>query len=336
MNQALTPSLATVAARLAADAGTDPLPPDDSTVDGTAGDWRSIAVPAAAAGLFARAADSAVLAARPLGAGQIHLLPALHGGASLLLDAWLPARQCWRGWLVTPDAAYAGPTDLVIEERDAPVDGRAGLVLCEGQVEAEPARLGICIGVLSQERLAAVAWLGKHGNDGQAYPRPGVVARRAVGTDYVLTGSSLAIGDPRATYWQLVYDAALRIGLRKATDVPAVRAAGAANSPRWLKSVAAIAAGVAVLQFGWILSTPAPQEYGVAEYRGGSGRDDLPRVRVLFRGEATEQEIRSWLQREQIAIVAGPDALGAFTLQLRAGQVLPPPGPANPLARINP
>jgi len=338
---ALTPSLAIVAARL-------PSPPSsaellDADVAGTSPDWRGIAVPEHLMERFARRSDAAPLAGRPIAGGQIHLLARCPGFGAVLLDAWDSTRQRWRGWLVTPDAAYADACGLVVEERDAPADPRAGLVLCDMPVTVSVTDLGACLGVFSQERLQAARWLETHGRANGATAAPGVIARVALpGDDYALTGTPLSseLGkDGRVAYRQL-----LRQGLQQLQIAPADAAAPqltpikAVNASRWLKIVTAVAASVMVVQSAWLFLPKDQAVVGNAEFRnGGSGVETGVRFRVLFRAEATEAEIRTWLQREQLEIVAGPDTLGAFTVLSRNRQkVLPPPGPGNPLAVINP
>ncbi|WFR80032.1 hypothetical protein P9875_02310 [Janthinobacterium rivuli] len=339
---ALTPSLAIVAARL-------PSPPSsiellDEDVAGDTPDWRGIAVPEHLMERFARRSDAAPLAGRPIAGGQIHLLARRPGFGAVLLDAWDSSRQRWRGWLVTPDASYADACGLVVEERDAPADPRAGLVLCDMPVTLAVTDLGACLGVFSQERLQAARWLEWHGRANAATAAPGVIARVALpGDDYALTGTPLSseLGkDGRVAYRQL-----LRQGLQQLQIAPADAAAPAAKVPmqaananRWLKLVTAVAASVMVVQSAWLFLPKEGAVVGNAEFRnGGSGVETGVRTRVLFRAEATEAEIRTWLQREQLEIVAGPDTLGAFTVLSRNRQkVLPPPGPGNPLAVINP
>ncbi|NHQ89002.1 hypothetical protein [Janthinobacterium lividum] len=340
---ALTPSLAIVAARL-------PSPPSpaellDGEVAGDTPDWRGIAVPEHLMERFARRSDAAPLAARPIAGGQIHLLARRPGFGAVLLDAWDSTRQRWRGWLVTPDTAYADACGLVVEERDAPADPRAGLVLCDMPVTLAVTDLGACLGVFSQERLQAARWLELQGRANSAAAAPGVIARVALpGDDYALTGTPLSseLGkDGRVAYRQL-----LRQGLQQLQIVSADAAAPAAKVPmqaananRWLKLVTAVAASVMVVQSAWLFLPKEGAVVGNAEFRSGSGSgvETGVRTRVLFRAEATEAEIRTWLQREQLEIVAGPDTLGAFTLLSRDRQkVLPPPGPGNPLAVINP
>lgn len=344
---ALTPSLTIVAARL-------PSPPSsaellESDVAGATPDWRGIAVPDHVMQRFARRRDAAPLAARPIAGGQIHVLARCPGFGAVLLDAWDGAQQRWRGWLVTPDTAYADACGLVVEERDAPADPRAGLVLCDMPLTLAVADLGACLGVFSQERLQAARWLELHGRANTAPAAPGVIARVALpGDGYALTGTPLSteLGkDGRVAYRQL-----LRQGLQQlqiavappASDAAAVKpvpaAKQAANASRWLKVVTAVAASVMVVQSAWLFLPKDNAVVGNAEFRnGGSGVETGVRMRVLFRAEATEAEIRTWLQREQLEIVAGPDTLGAFTVLSRdRRKVLPPPGPGNPLAVINP
>ncbi len=338
---ALTPTLAIVAARL-------PSPPSsaemlDAEVSGDTPDWRGIAVPEYLLQRFARRSDAAPLAARPIAGGQIHLLARRPGFGAVLLDAWDSSRQRWRGWLVTPDTAYADACGLVVEERDAPADPRAGLVLCDMPVTLDVTDLGACLGVFSQERLQAARWLETHGRANAATAAPGVIARVALpGDDYVLTGTPLSseLGkDGRVAYRQLLRQGLqqLQIATADATAPQLKTPVKAANSNRWLKLVTAVAASVMVVQSAWLFLPKENAVVGNAEFRSGSGVETGVRTRVLFRAEATEAEIRTWLQREQLEIVAGPDTLGAYTLLSRDRQkVLPPPGPGNPLAVINP
>jgi len=344
---ALTPSLAMIAARLeTAPASTELLA--DEVVQGDTPDWRDIAVPPHLLEHFARRNDAAPLAKRPIGGGQIHALARRPGFGALLLDAWQPALGQWRGWLVTPDAAYADACGLVVEERDAPANPRAGLVLCDMPVCVDVAELGVCLGVLSQDRLQAARWLEQHGRDNAAQAAPGVIARVALPGGYALTGTPLATElhqDGRLAYRQLLRQGLqqLQIAAAPAAATPAVAVTPvtpvkAANASRWLKLVTAVAATVMVAQSIWIFLPTEFTRIDNAEYRGGgSGVETGKRIRVLFRADATEAEIRVWLRRQQLEIVSGPDTMGAFTLLTRDQQtVLPPPGVGNPLAVINP
>ena len=338
---ALTPSLAIVAARLpSAPTSAELL---DADVSGDTPDWRGIAVPEHVLAGFARRSDAAPLAARPIAGGQIHLLARHPGFGAVLLDAWDSTRQRWRGWLVTPDTAYADACGLVVEERDAPADPRAGLVLCDMPVILAVTDLGACLGVFSQDRLQAARWLETHGRANAATAAPGVIARVALpGADYALTGTPLSseLGkDGRVAYRQLLRQGLQQLQIAAADALaPVAKPEQAANASRWLKLVTAVAASVMVVQSAWLFLPRDGAVVGNAEFRnGGSGVETGVRTRVLFRAEATEAEIRSWLQREQLEIVAGPDTLGAFTVLSRDRQkVLPPPGPGNPLAVVNP
>ena len=347
---ALTPSLAIVAARLeTAPASTELLA--DEVADGNTPDWRGIAVPPHLLERFARRSDAAPLANRPIGGGQIHLLARRPGFGAVLLDGWQPALGQWRGWLVTPDAAYADACGLVVEERDAPADPRAGLVLCDMPVTVAVADLGACLGVFSQDRLQAARWLELHGRDNAAAAAPGVVARVAVPGGYALTGTPLgeSAKDGRHAYRQILREGLQQLQIASATPatapatapaIPLIPAAPvkAANASRWLKMITAVAASVMVAQSVWLFLPRDAAIVDNAEYRGGgSGVETGKRIRVLFRADASEADIRTWLQREQLEIVSGPDTLGAFTLLTRDRQkILPPPGPGNPLAVINP
>ena len=145
--------------------------------------------------------------------------------------------------------------------------------------------------------------------------------------------------DGRVAYRQLLRQGLQQLQIASADALaPVAKPVQAANANRWLKLVTAVAASVMVVQSAWLFLPKENAVVGNAEFRnGGSGVETGVRTRVLFRAEATEAEIRTWLQREQLEIVAGPDTLGAFTLLSRdRRKVLPPPGPGNPLAVIHP
>ena len=202
---------------------------------------------------------------------------------------------------------------------------------------------GACLGVFSQERLQAARWLEAHGRANAATAVPGVIARVALpGDDYALTGTPLSseLGkDGRVAYRQLLRQGLQQLQIAPADALaPVAKPVRAANANRWLKLVTAVAASVMLVQSAWLFLPKDQAVVGNADFRnGGSGVETGLRTRVLFRAEATEAEIRTWLQREQLEIVAGPDTLGAFTVLSRDRQKnLPPPGPGNPLAVINP
>lgn len=355
---ALTPPLHIVAARLqrgaAAPATGDPAAADPAG----AGPWSERAIPAALAAAFERAAAAGALREQALAAGQIHALRDAPAFGAVLLDRWLPQAQQWQGWLVTPDPAYAGSTDLVLEARDGPFDPRAGMVCCALPLLAAPAQLGDCLGRLPPARLDAVRWLGECDRGAAAgnLPRPGVIARMGVPDGYALTGTPLAgENDARNAYRDLLAQGMDRFGLVPAklatthttmppavpeTAAPPPRAA--ANQPRWLRSFAAVAATLAVVQAGLLLwrfqdsGDALRTGDGAQQYRGGSSAEGM-RFRVLFRPEASEAEIRDWLRQQKLQIVAGPDPMGAYTLSsAETGRALPQPGPGNPLARVEP
>ncbi len=360
--RALTPSLSVIAARLEASepigsCQTDDVVAQQGTDRKSAPPWTALPIPPDLADAFERAAQANTVRAQPLAPGQFHALRDAPAFGAMLLDTWMATEQRWQGWLATPDISYAGATDLVIEERDAPIDPRIGMV-CTGQrIEATADQLGNCLGRLSAERLDAVKWLEHHGQRAaQAFePRPGMIARVEVLGDYALTGSPLdAPNDPRVAYQRLLEQgiARLQLALSSTASTPSATTPArapreAANSAQWLKPFAAVAATLAIGQFVLLMhyrqsadSMPgiptgpdsAPQYRGSAP--GVSGGSVL---RVLFRADATEADIRHWLQDQHLQIVAGPDSIGAFMLHSQEiSPKWPTPAANNPLAVINP
>ncbi|GAB7541192.1 hypothetical protein CS8_008550 [Cupriavidus sp. 8B] len=389
----LLPPLNIVAARL--DAGNTakiadegPLPALQANGASAAGgvDWTTRPIPDALAAAFARASQASPQRARALAPGQYHALRHAPGFGAVLLDRWSPAGQCWQGWLVTPDSAYAGSTDMVLEDRDGPLDPRIGMVCCAIRVLARADQLGTCLGVLADERLGAVRWLGEQDRGAGNLARPGTVARFDVPGGYALTGSPLAgPSDPRHAYRDLLARGVASFGLEPAQSVlrggeqdstqrvvaskpgsgsksrsnsssssstdkvkqkerpipQPPSPAGTTNGARWVKPFAIVAAMLALLQFGLLAGSynrdnaamAAPSRSAPPQGGSGSSSD----LHARFRPEATEAEIRTWLLREGLQIVGGPDATGGFTLHGGDAQhTLPAPGPGNPLARVGP
>src|SRR5450759_2270293 len=110
----------------------------------------------------ALAADRAY-ANLPPETGQVRILRAIPGGRvmarplGVLLDRKeTRSAQLWTGWIVSPDADYAGDTDLVLDEGDAPFDPIASMVQAWNPVRAMIARSAPVAAVLSQEKMSVV------------------------------------------------------------------------------------------------------------------------------------------------------------------------------------
>lgn len=360
--RALTPSLSVIAARLETSEVVGEFPSDEDLArqpndSASSMSWDALPIPPDLAEAFERAAQARAVLARPLATGQIHGLREAPAFGSMLLDAWMPVEQRWQGWLCTPDTSYAGATDLVIEARDAPIDPRVGMVCAALRIEATADQLGNCLGHLSVERINAVRWLGQQGEQAaqDLESRPGVIARVEVPGGYALTGSPLGgQQDPRTAYQRLLEQGIARLQLALAPSAatpsatsPARRPREAANSAQWLKPFAAVAATLAIGQFALLMhfrqtsdSLPGipAQPDSAPQYRGSApGVSGGSLLRVLFRPDATEADIRNWLQDQHLQIVAGPDSIGAFMLHSKdTAPQWPTPAADNPLAVINP
>lgn len=226
----LHPCLSVVAARLeagnaakVADEGPLPALQADGATAAAGTDWAALPIPPALAAAFERSAQARSLRTLALAPGQFRALRHAPAFGAVLLDRWSPAGQCWQGWLATPDPAYAGSMDMVLEQGDDPLDPRLGMVCCAMRVQARADQLGACLGVLAAERMAMVRWLGEWDRGAAAgnLARPGVVARAEVPGGYALIGSPLAgPDDPRHAYRGLLARGIASFGLEVALPVP--------------------------------------------------------------------------------------------------------------------
>jgi hypothetical protein len=87
--------------------------------------------------------------------------------------------------------------------------------------------------------------------------------------------------------------------------------------PQWVPTLAAL---LLVAQMGLLVWVTMPQgERNEISTRSVSMPPQAPRIAVRFQATATEETIRSLLQRLHARIVDGPTADGAFTVSLSSG-----------------
>jgi hypothetical protein len=121
--------------------------------------------------------------------------------------------QVWLGWMVSPDADYAGWWDVVLEANDAPLDPACGMVQLWNPVKLYwPMASRLC-GQVSATRLQVIRACAEEMllSDSECLdaPRPGLIALRPVESMpgvSVLSGSPLGdSSDPRHNYQDLYF-----------------------------------------------------------------------------------------------------------------------------------
>ena len=155
----------------------------------------------------------------------------LNSPLHVLLDEPSPeSDQVWLGWMVSPDAAYAGWWDIVLEASDAPLDPVCGMVQLWNPVKLYwPMASRLC-GHISATRLqvmrACALDMLLSDSACAGAPRPGRIGLRSVESmpgASVLSGSPLGdASDPRHSYQNMYYQirSALLEPARLACDQP--------------------------------------------------------------------------------------------------------------------
>lgn len=231
---------------------------------------------------------------------------------AVLLDRSLGGAY-WTGWIVAPESDYASNRDVLIEERDDPVDPVAAMIQTWNSVTVDPSGAPV-LGQLSPERLDAVRSLVKNiPRNVDDVPQPGFVFLRDIpGGHTILTGTPLGeLDDPRRRY-QKVYQLAAR-GISVSS---AVRSK--VGEARRFKAAFAVAATL-VLGLSITLQqmhTREPDD-DLRQVRGiGSSSAKAGMIRVIFKPDARDAEIRKALDHIGGQIVSGPDSFGEYTIQL--------------------
>ena len=139
----------------------------------------------------------------------------------------------WQGWMVSPDTDYACYWDMVLEPQDEPMDPRASIVQAWNSVLIDIRGVGPVIGVLSPERLSAVAVLAddfvRGPSIGTSGAQPGTLVQRSLGGRSMVTGTPYGAHgtDPRLDYQSLYHSAAepVRQHARAILDLESARPA---------------------------------------------------------------------------------------------------------------
>ena len=314
------------------------------------------APPAALAAAFERAAAAGARREQALAAGQIHALRDAPAFGAVLLDRWLPQAQQWQGWLVTPDPAYAGSTDLVLEARDGLRSARRhGLLRAAAAGRSRPARrlpgpaaagaagCGALAGRVRPRRgrrqPAAARRDRPHGRAGRLRLDRHAAGRGERRAQRVPGPAGPGHGPLRHGAGQTSHHACHHATGSAGDRCPPPRAA--ANQPRWLRSFAAVAATLAVVQAGlllWRFGTAATP-CAPATARSSTGAAAAPRgydsaycsaprpARPRSATGCASRSCRSWRGRTPWVPTSCRPPRPAARCRNRAG---------NPLARVEP
>lgn len=253
-------------------------------------------------------------------AGQIRSVPPRVSGESgdvspplpVLLDRAIGNGPYWKGWVVAPEADYATDRDVVLEERDAPVDPVAAMVQTWNAVQVDPAG-GAILGRLSEDRLDAVREVARGVPVPDDIPEPGLVFLRDLpGGQTVLSGTMLGeLDDPRRHYQRLYRMAARSI------EVGGAAVASPGRRVAWLKPAFAVAATLLIAQSAVLIGLQLqPPDDGVSVWRSAGEANAGVQLRIIFKADARESEIRALLGTMGGQFVAGPDAYGEYVIRI--------------------
>lgn len=322
-----------------------------------AAEWADPLVPAYLRAAFGQRAAALQLPSQaPLERGQVRLVACVldgSGGERRRLAQPIAALlrmqvegALWRAWLVSPEADYASDRDVVLGERDAPVDPLAAMVQTGAELRLAIAPAARLLAVLTSERMHAIEAVAAEPQGAAGEISPGrVVLRDTAGGDSVATGTPLpATGDPRMAYQALYRRLAAELELATARAPAAANAAEPASPGRalreWLERNfgwrGAFATATVVLLAQSVLLSGALDSGRPAEdgYRGPPspfGRPTartVPAVRVVFSPDVPQARVQRAVRDIGGTIVSGPDEFGEFVVVVN--QV----APAEAIARM--
>lgn len=156
----------------------------------------------------------------------------LNSPLHVLLDEPSPDNdQVWLGWMVSPDADYAGWWDVVLEPSDGPLDPACGMVQLWNPVQLYwPMARRLC-GQIPATRMQVLRACAEEmlfsDSDPEGMPRPGRIGLRSIPSMpgiSILCGSPLGqANDPRLSYQAMYHQvsAALLEPARLASAQPA-------------------------------------------------------------------------------------------------------------------
>lgn len=242
----------------------------------------------------------------------------------------------WRGWMTSAEMDWSGEHDLLLEPGDEPYDPIVSVVQTWNRLTLRETRTTL-LGRLGAVRLAAVRALQDEQvrrpaqSSGGIAPRPGFIGLRDVGGFSVLTGTPLAVDDPRQAYQDAYAEAASLLTCKSAATASVDRSETGLAS--WLArrlthwfairpgrrlALAGTAAFATVLVAQvWYLSSPtALSPDDEIRFRTLPEAMTTSGLSVQWRSDADADAIAALLQSFGGEMVSGPDAAGRW--QVRA------------------
>lgn len=251
----------------------------------------------------------------------------------ILLGAGLGGGR-WSGWIVAQEADYASDRDLLLEEDDGPVAPEAAMIQTWNPAQVQLQGDEVILGKLSPRRLAAVLALADGGTERGAFvaPRAGRIGAWNIDEEtVVVSGTPLGDdADPRHAYQRLYRDLAAEITAAATRQVQSLSAAGRQGWLGWLngifvRPVLTYGALTVLLSQGlWLLvSANLAPEYGEV-YRSAShvqqSRACAPRIRIIFKPEASYADVAVTLRRVGATLADGPSETGDVWITLLTEQ----------------
>jgi len=254
----------------------------------------------------------------------------------ILLGACLGGR-CWSGWLVAQEADYASDRDLLLEEGDGLVAPEAAIIQAWNPVQVQLRGDEAILGKLAPHRLAAVLALADGDREQGSFvaPRPGRLgAWNLDDQTVVVTGTPLGDDtDPRHAYQRLYRDLAVEISTAAARQTSRQAEIGRQGERGWLgwlnrifvRPVWTYGALTVLLSQGiWLLVSGglAPELAEVYRSAGYVQKSMAcaPRIRVMFKPDASYAEVAVTLRRVGATLADGPSETGEVWITLLTEQ----------------
>lgn len=254
----------------------------------------------------------------------------------ILLGACLGGRR-WSGWIVAQEADYASDRDLLLEEDDGPVAPEAAMIQTWNPVQVQLQGDEAILGKLSPRRLAAVLALADGATERDTFvaPRAGRIGAWNLDEEtVVVSGTPLGDdADPRHAYQRLYRSLAAEIRAAATRQVQPLPAAGRQGEQGWLGWLNGIfvrpvwtygALTVLLSQGLWLLvSGNLAPEYGEVYRSAGhvqQSRACAPRIRIIFKPEASYADVAVTLRRVGATLADGPSETGDLWITLLTEQ----------------
>lgn len=228
----------------------------------------------------------------------------------------------WAGWMVAPEADYATNRDVLLEPQDEPFDPLAAMVQTWNPVTVDTRKVSRIMAQLAPHRMQAIREVANGNCEEGGGARPGFVAPLKTHSGaVVLSGTRIAHPeDPRSEYKALYLAAAKTLELQQLTS----NVIRMPDRQRFMRTVGwSLAASIVLAQSAIIANLmqhqpdASGQQDQYQEYRSAPHANNESRyLKVIFKPDTKEIEIRKLLIKLHASIVEGPDEFGSWRISL--------------------